>query len=168
MKAMETDRLIIRELNLFDAKFILTLLNEKSFIKNIGDKQVRTLADAEKYLLEGPMASYKKHGFGLLHIALKETFEPVGMCGILKRDEFELPDLGYALLPKFWRKGYAKETCEFLLNYSKNTLKIQEISAVTSPENLASNNLLAFLGFKQLSTINLNDLPTFYFEKTLG
>jgi len=168
MKAMETERLIIRELNLYDAKFILTLLNEESFIKNIGDKQVRTLADAQRYLLDGPMASYEKYGFGLLHIALKETFEPLGMCGLLKRDELKLPDLGYALLPQFWRKGYAKEACEFVLKYSKQTLNIQEISAVTSPENLASNNLLAFLGFKQLSTINLNDLPTFYFEKTLG
>lgn len=84
-----------------DAEFILELLNEPSFIQNIGDRNVRTLADAEKYLENGAMVSYAKNGFGLLAVTLTETGETIGMCGLIKRDALEDVDIGYAFLPKF-------------------------------------------------------------------
>ncbi len=62
---IETDRLILRHLSANDAPFILELLNDPSFIQNIGDRGVRTIADAEAYITKGPVASYKKNGFGL-------------------------------------------------------------------------------------------------------
>ena len=65
MKILETDRLVLRHLSTVDAQFILELLNDPSFIRFIGDKNVRTLADATNYILNGPVASYEKFGFGL-------------------------------------------------------------------------------------------------------
>ncbi|GAM68582.1 acetyltransferase [Vibrio sp. JCM 19236] len=54
----ETERLVIRQFKLTDADFIIELLNQESFIRFIGDKQVRSVSDAEYYLNKGPLASY--------------------------------------------------------------------------------------------------------------
>jgi [ribosomal protein S5]-alanine N-acetyltransferase len=70
---LQTERLTLREITISDAAFLLRLLNEPSFIRNIGDRNVRTIADAERYALNGPIASYKQHGFGLYLVVLKET-----------------------------------------------------------------------------------------------
>ena len=89
MIVLETERLRLRRLSLDDAAFILKLLNEPSFLRFIGDKGVRTLDDARDYLREGPMASYERHGFGLYLVELKEKGDPMGICGLVKRDALE-------------------------------------------------------------------------------
>ena len=110
MKILETERLLLRQFSLADAELILELLNEPSFIRNIGNRGVRTLADARSYILNGPVASYAKNGFGLYLVVLKQTNESIGMCGLIKRDTLEDVDIGYAFLPRFWARGYAVES----------------------------------------------------------
>jgi RimJ/RimL family protein N-acetyltransferase len=109
MIILETDRLILRQFTTEDAEFILELVNEPSFIQNIGDRGVRTLEDARSYILRVAVASYEKNGFGLYLVELKESGQAIGMCGLIKRDGLEDVDIGYAFLPKFWSKGYAQE-----------------------------------------------------------
>ncbi|MCP4322198.1 MAG: GNAT family N-acetyltransferase, partial [Alteromonadales bacterium] len=109
MLVCQTKRLVIRQFELTDAAFIVELLNDESFIKNIGDKQVKTIDDAIEYMQKGPMASYNNFGFGLNMLELKGCYTPIGMCGLLKRDNFDYADLGFALLPEYRRQGYAKE-----------------------------------------------------------
>ena len=152
---LETDRLIIRPITLDDASFILTLLNEPSFLRYIGDKQVRNLEDARQYILNGPVASYERHGFGLCLVELGESHTPVGMCGILKREELPDPDIGFALLPDFWSKGLAFEAAAAVLNDARERLKIERILAITSLDNAASINLLERLGFRCKEIITL-------------
>ena len=65
--------------------FILELLNEAAFMRFIGDKGVRTLADAREYMLKGPIDSYERHGFGLYAACLRDG-TPIGICGLVKRD----------------------------------------------------------------------------------
>ena len=147
MTVLETERLSLRELTVDDAGFILTLLNEPSFLRYIGDKKVRNLDDARQYILNGPVASYERHGFGLNCVELRETHTPIGMCGLLKRDELPNPDIGFALLPDFWSKGFAFEAAQAVLKDARERLKIQRILAITSLDNEASINLLQRLGF---------------------
>src|SRR5687767_1434093 len=102
MLVLETPRLILRHFTVEDAAFIVRLLNEPSFITNIGDKGVRTLEQAAAYLREGPIASYVRYGHGLYAVVLRETLQPIGMCGLLKRQHLDDIDLGYAFLPEVW------------------------------------------------------------------
>lgn len=148
MTVLETERLSLRQLTAHDAQFILTLLNEPSFIRYIGDKQVRNLKDAEAYILNGPVASYERHGFGLYLVELRESYTPIGMCGFLKREELPDPDIGFAFLPEFWNKGFAFEAAAALLQDARERLKLQRILAITSPDNDASIKLLERLGFR--------------------
>jgi ribosomal-protein-alanine N-acetyltransferase len=151
---LQTSRLTIRELTPADAAFVLELLNEPAFHRYIGDKGVRDLAGAEKYIREGPQASYAKHGFGLWRVALKADDTPVGMCGLLKRDFLDHPDLGYALLARHGGKGYAFEAASATLAHARSTLKLGPLHALTAPENPASIRLLDKLGFRFERMIN--------------
>jgi [ribosomal protein S5]-alanine N-acetyltransferase len=148
MTVLETERLSLRPITVDDAEFILALLNEPSFLRYIGDKQVRNLEDARQYILNGPVASYQRHGLGLLLAELRESRTPIGMCGLLKRDELPEPDIGFALMPDFWNKGFAFEAAAAVLQDARDRLKLQRILAITSLDNDASIKLLERLGFK--------------------
>jgi RimJ/RimL family protein N-acetyltransferase len=148
MIILETERLTLRQMTPADAAFMLQLLNEPSFIENIGDKGVRTLEDAHHYILTGPVEMYRRHGFGLYRVDLKDTATPIGMCGLLKRDTLEHVDIGYAFLPKYWSKGYALEAARAVMAYGKDTLDLDRIVAIVSPHNEGSIKLLQKIGMK--------------------
>jgi RimJ/RimL family protein N-acetyltransferase len=148
MTVLETERLSLRPITVGDAEFILALLNEPSFLRYIGDKQVRNPEDARQYILNGPVASYGRHGLGLLLVELSKSHTPIGMCGLLKRDELPEPDIGFALMPDFWNKGFAFEAAAAVLQDARDRLKLQRILAITSLDNDASIKLLERLGFK--------------------
>lgn len=157
MKVLETDRLTLRHLSTNDAEFILELLNEPSFLRFIGDKGVRTLADARDYILNGPVAMYNRLGFGLYLTELKEDGAPIGICGLIKRDALEDVDIGFAFLPKFWAKGYAYEAASAVMAYGKDILGLKRIVAITSPDNDASGKLLEKLGMRFERIIRLSE-----------
>ena len=156
MTPLETQRLSLRAFTVDDAQFVLTLLNEPSFIRYIGDKKVRNLDDARRYLLNGPIASYERHGFGLCVVELKESKTPIGMCGLLKREELPDPDIGFAFMPDFWSKGFGFEAATAVLNDARERRGIDRVLAITSLDNEASIKLLERLGFKFERVVKLS------------
>jgi len=147
MIVLETERLTIRRLTVDDATFILRLLNEPSFLQHIGDRGVRTMADASQYILAGPIASYERVGFGLFLVELKDSHVPIGICGLLKRDALDDVDVGFAFVPESWSKGYAFESASAVVAYGRDTHGLKRIVAISSQDNIASVNLLAKLDF---------------------
>ena len=147
MTVLGTERLILREFTVEDAEFILALLNEPSFLRYIGDKKVRELEDAGQYILNGPVASYERNGFGLYLVELRESHTPMGMCGLIQREELPDPDIGFAFRPEFWNKGFAFEAATAVLQDARERLRLERILAITSLDNEASIGLLQRLGF---------------------
>ncbi|HEY5971373.1 MAG TPA: GNAT family N-acetyltransferase [Pseudoxanthomonas sp.] len=157
---IETDRLGLYGLSADsaeDAAFMLKLLNEPSFIRNIGDRGVRSLEGARAYLRKGPVASYRKHGFGLYRVQAKASGETIGLCGLVKRDALDDVDLGYALLPEFCGYGYAAEAAAAVLAYAHSALGLERVVAITDPANQASIRLLEKLGFRFESMVRLSE-----------
>jgi [ribosomal protein S5]-alanine N-acetyltransferase len=148
VKILETERLILRQMRAEDAEFIFELVNEAAFIRDIGDKGVRTLDDARNYILTGPVASYAKFGFGLYLVALRETGEAIGICGLLKRDSLEDVDIGFAFLERFRRKGFAYESAAAVMGYGRNELGLKRIVAITSTDNEGSMRVLEKIGLR--------------------
>ena len=148
VKILEIKRLILRQMRVEDAEFIFELVNEPAFIRNIGDKGVRTLDDARDYILSGPVASYAKFGFGLYVVVLKETGAAIGICGLLKRDSLEDVDIGFAFFERFRRKGFAYEAAAAVMEYGRNSLGLKRIVAITSPDNEASIRVLEKIGLQ--------------------
>ncbi len=148
MRVLETERLVLRHLTSEDAEFILRLLNEPSFLINIGDKGVRTTEDAARYIENGPRASYERFGFGLFLVELKSSGASAGICGLLKRDTLDDVDVGFAFLPEFWSKGYAVESASAICAHARDVFGINQLAAITSPDNDKSIRVLEKLGFK--------------------
>ena len=145
---LETERLRLRPLTVADAGFMLQLLNEPAYIQFITDRGVRTLEDAQAYLLKGPIESYKRFGLGVYLTELKETATPLGVCGLIRRETLKDIDIGYAFLPQFWSNGYAFEAATAMLAYGHDALNLKRIVAVVSPDNESSIKLLTKLGLK--------------------
>jgi RimJ/RimL family protein N-acetyltransferase len=150
-----TDRLLLRWLGNRDAAFVLELVNEPSWIRFIGNKGIATLDDARRYIRNGPVEMYERLGFGLYLVELKETGEPIGICGLIKRETMEDVDLGFAFLPRFWRKGYALESAAAVMKYAKRVLGLARIVAIVSPDNSRSAKLLEKLGFRSEGMVRL-------------
>lgn len=160
MKVLESDHLGLHRLTLEDAPFILNLLNEPSYLQFIGDKGVRTLDDARNYILAGPIDSYDRHGFGLYLTTLKDDGTPIGICGLLKRESLDAPDIGYAFLPAHWSRGYAFESASAVLAYARSVLGLTRLVAVVSPDNARSIRLLEKLGlrFERMVRLSADDI----------
>lgn len=166
----ETDRLTVRRFVLDDAPFIRALVNEPGWLEHIGDRGVRSLADAEGYLRDGPLASYAAHGFGLYHVALRASGEPVGTCGLLRRDGLDAPDLGYALLGRYAGLGYATEAARATLAHARRDLGLTRVLAITAPGNAASQRVLEKVGMRREGAVEGvgGDGPSALFGLDLG
>lgn len=132
-----------------DAPFIVGLLNEPGFLRFIGDRGIRTEADAVGYLRHGPIAMYARHGFGLLRLTLRESGEAVGMCGLLQREGLDRPDLGFALLGAFEGRGLATEAGRAVVDHATAALGLPSLLAIVNPDNAASIRILTRLGFER-------------------
>lgn len=144
-------------MSLNDAEFIVELLNDASFLRFVGDKGVRTVADARQYILTGPMDSYERNGFGLWLVELKGPNTPVGMCGLLKRETLTDVDIGFAFLPQYRSNGYAFESAAAVMAYGRNVLGLRRVVAITDEDNASSIRVLEKIGMKFDRMIRLSD-----------
>jgi RimJ/RimL family protein N-acetyltransferase len=137
---LETERLVLRHLGPTDASFVLELLNDPDWLRYIGDRGVRTAEQAIDYIEAGPATMYARYGFGLYLTELKNTREPIGICGLIQRPFLENVDLGFAFLARYRGAGYAH-------HYAHATLGLGRVVAITTPDNERSARLLQKLGF---------------------
>jgi len=144
---LDTERLRLQPLAESDADFICALLHDPGFLRWIGDRGVRTTADVPAYLRNGPWAMYEQHGFGLLRVALRESGEPIGMCGLLQRDWLDVPDIGFSFFQQHCNRGYGREAAAAVLQEGERRLGLREVGAIVDPGNAASIGLLTRLGF---------------------
>ncbi len=159
------ERLQLRSFELSDAEFIVEILNDPAFIKFIADRNVRTIQDAENYISNGPHKSYRENGFGLWLVSIKGTGEPIGMCGLIKRDSLEHVDIGFAFLPQYTGKGYAFEIASATQAYAKQ-IGVEKVIAIVSPGNGSSIKLLSKIGlqFEKLITMPGEEEPVMLFS----
>ncbi|WP_420602318.1 GNAT family N-acetyltransferase [Flagellimonas sp.] len=152
-KIVETERLILIEAETKDYPFFKKLLNSPNWIKFIGDRGVKTDKQAKEYIKSSLIASYKSNGYGLYKMCLKSSLEPIGICGLVKRDYLDDPDIGFAILPEREGKGYTHEASLAILAYGKEKLKLPRILAITTDENIGSQNLIRKIGLLENGTI---------------
>ena len=150
-----SERLELRKLTIVDAPFILELLNDGDFHRYIGDRGVRTLADAENYIQQGPAVSYARHGHGLYLVVRREDGARPGICGLIKRDTLPCEDIGYAFLPAWRGQGYAIEAARAAMADGRERLGIERVVAIVTPGNERSVRLLAKLGLSQGKRVRL-------------
>ena len=156
MHQLTTERLQLRKLTESDedAQFTLALVNDPDFHRFIGDRGVRTVDEARRYLLSGPIAMYGTHGIGMFCVERKDG-TPIGQAGLMRRDGLDAVDIGFAFLAEYRGQGYAKEAAMAVMDWGKNCLGLDRIVAIAAPDNRKSINLLEKLGLRKESFITL-------------
>lgn len=147
MQVPTATRIALRPLTYEDAPFIITLLNSPGWLKYIGDRNVHSAEDALAYLDNGPLKSYRENGFGLLRVSLRDTGQPIGLCGLLQRPDLGAPDIGFAFLPDVEGRGLASEAVAAVLEEARGTLRLPTLYAIVQPDNKRSITLLKKFGF---------------------
>lgn len=145
---LETDRLVLRHVIPSDDEFLFALMNEPAFHQNIGDRGIRTLADARAYIEKRFTSRYAELGYGLYLVELKPERTPVGIAGFVKRDFLPHPDIGFAFRQKFRALGYGFESGSAVMKYGKTALGFERVYGVTALTNVGSIRLLEKLGLR--------------------
>lgn len=164
MEILTTQRLVLREVVETDDEFMLDLLNQPSFIKYIGDRNVRNLEQSREFIKTRYTKSYEENGYGLYLVELKETQTSIGLCGFVKRDSLPNSDIGFAFLPQYEGKGYAFESAQAVMKYGKEKLGFKRVLAITTQDNVRSGKLLEKLGlhFEKLIEMPNGDVLKLY------
>lgn len=159
---IDTKRLTLRPLTLDDASFYLRLLNDPSFLENIGDKGVRDLDGAREAMQAGPIAMQAQLGYSLWMVIRKEDGASIGMCGLIKRDTLPDTDIGYAYLPAYWGQGYAWEAASAAMAYGRDVVGLPRLLGIVSPGNTASAELLKKLGMHYVERLDMEKETDLY------
>lgn len=169
MHILDTARLRLRTLTLDDAAIYLQVLNTPLFINWIGDRQIRTEAQAREALAVGPLTMQSMRGFSLYLVERKDDGAAIGMCGLIKRETLHDVDLGYAYLPEFAGQGYASEAAAGVLAHARS-LGLKRVVAITSPGNAASDAVLRRVGmrFEKMVKLTAEDTGTQLFAIELS
>jgi len=156
-KIITTKRLHLREANFDDAEFIFELLNSKGWIENIGDRNIHTLEDAKNYIENKLMPDYGKENIAMFIMERREDGVSIGTCGLIKRPQLEDVDIGFAMLEKYGKKGYAYEAASATLRMGINDIKIKRIVGITTLENKNSQRLLEKIGLSFEKMVPFDD-----------
>ncbi|MGR5450177.1 GNAT family N-acetyltransferase [Vibrio sp. PNB22_3_1] len=148
MRTLNTERLILRLVSVEDAPFILELYNHPDFYRFVGDKQIRTLDEAQRYIELNMLHMEKLKGVSLLVVETKDDNQPIGICGLVKRDTLTALDIGYGYLPTAYGKGYAIEAAKAVVKFARDGMNIENLVAITKNDNIRSISLLKKLGFQ--------------------
>ncbi|MGB0897314.1 MAG: GNAT family N-acetyltransferase [Flavobacteriaceae bacterium] len=151
---IETERLILRPVEDADLQGMFELDSDPEVHKYLGNMPISTLDQAQEgidYLKQ----QYAERGIGRWAVVLKETNEFMGWCGIkyLKESEqmngvFNVYELGYRFIPKFWGKGYATESAQAWVDYMFNEAGVKSLYAAADIPNKGSVNVLQKVGFQ--------------------
>jgi len=145
---LETERLSLSRLTLDDAELVLAVWNDPTYIRYVADRGIRTVDAARAALEEGALKQFSDYGYGPFRVAMINDDTPIGVCGLFRREGLDEPDLGFSILPKYWRRGYAYEAARAVVSYAETEIQLTRLTAVVSPNNGASVALIEKLGLQ--------------------
>mgnify|MGYP001822053562 CR=1 FL=1 len=145
---LETGRLILRRVTVDDADLMLAVWNDPAFVRHVGDRSIRTIDEAREAVRAGPLKLYEDYGFGPCAMVLRTNGTRIGICGLFQRDNLDLPDIGFAVLPDYCGQGYAREAALAVLAHARDDLALRRIGAIVAPGNAPSIRLLERIGLE--------------------
>jgi RimJ/RimL family protein N-acetyltransferase len=161
-KPIETERLILREVMLSDLDGMFELDSNSEVHKYLGNKPISNREQAITNI-EFLQKQYNERGIARWAVIHKETNEFMGWSGIKYLIEsekvngfFNIHELGYRLLPKFWGKGFATESAKAFVDYAFNKMHVTSLYATADSCNKGSIRVLEKVGFKTTSNFVLN------------
>ncbi len=159
---LETERLFLRKLSLADASEMQSVRSDERVMNYMDSERHLTIQFSEKFIAENLKIYEQKNGMFWALIE-KSTGKFIGDFAFWKIDKKNSrAEIGYALKPEFWGKGYMKEAMIRIFNFGFNDLKLHSIEANINPKNESSRGILIKLGFKKEAYFREN----YYFNGT--
>lgn len=137
---LETERLYLREMNQNDFEALSKILQDEDTMYAYDG----AFNDEETWAwLDKQISRYKKYGFGLWAVVLKETDEMIGQCGLTMQPwkEKEVLEIGYLLRRDCWHKGYATEAAKACKEYAFEKLDASEVCSIIRDINTPSKKV---------------------------
>jgi RimJ/RimL family protein N-acetyltransferase len=153
----ETKRLKIRRFTIEDAAAVLEFGSNEEVIKLTGDKTISSVEEAENIIKNVWLPEYDTYGYARMAVIYKKDKKLIGFAGLKFEKEWNVTDIGYRFLPKYWGKGIATEASLPFIFYGFNVLKLPKIVGVAFTENIASCKVLENLGLQLKKQGNLFD-----------
>ena len=146
---LETRRLILRQVQYYDVESMHWMRTDPAIMKYMDTELPKTISDTQKKF-EQELESFSKGDSVYWAIVLKKTNKFIGGAGfwrIIK--EHYRAEIGYQLLPEYWRKGYSLEALIAIIQFGFKKMGLHSIEGNVNPKNIPSIKLLEKLGFKQ-------------------
>jgi ribosomal-protein-alanine N-acetyltransferase len=142
---IETERLLIRSLEIADASPLAAIWSDPDVTRHMGGP--RDFADIRLSLEEEAQAGAQAE-ISLWPVVEKSSWQVIGHCGLLKKDvdDQSETELIYILALDSWGKGYATEATSALRDYAFEQLGLRRIIALIAPENSASVRVAENIG----------------------
>jgi ribosomal-protein-alanine N-acetyltransferase len=144
---IETERLLIRSLEVADASPLAAIWSDPDVTRHMGGP--RDFADIRIGLEEEARAGTQAE-IVLWPVVEKASGRVIGHCGLLEKDvdnQSEI-ELIYVLASDSWGKGYATEAASVLRDYAFDQLGLRRIIALIDPENPASARVAEKIGME--------------------
>lgn len=146
---LESERLYYRSYRKEDALDLLEVRSDKKVMKYMDSKPYERIDEAIKRIEDCQESFKNKEGINWV-IVEKESNAFVGDFGYWRLIRSHCrAEIGYALKPEYWGKGYMQETFKTVLNFAFKQLKVHSLEANVNPQNEASKRLLLKMGFRQ-------------------
>lgn len=143
-----SERLRLRRLSIDDASLMLAIWNDPDFVRYVADRGIRSFGEARDAMRAGALRLFAEYGYGPYALDLKDGGTTIGICGLFRRDDFDDPDIGFALLPAFRGHGYVYEAARSVIRYARDGLGLSRLMAIVAPGNAASVAVIRKLGFE--------------------
>lgn len=162
---IETEQLGLREITMRDFDIWHRILSDSETMQYYPRPFDE---DRTKSWIERNIEYYKKYGFGLWGVILKETGEFIGDCGITLQNIYKdgnlLPEIGFHIDKRFWRKGYASQAAKACLNYVFQNTSYDEIYCYQKWINIPSRKTAEKIGMslRKEYTDEVNTKTTVY------
>ena len=163
---LETTRLRLRLFTHDDLQVMYILGTDTDVIK-YSDTPAKNMEEVRQRLEQGPLADYKKYGYGRFAVELKETGEVIGFCGIKYLPEIDLPEVGFRYMKEYWGRGIGTEAAEVCVGFARDDLKIRKLIALIIPENIASVRVAEKLGMTKGPLIHIYGEDALQYEMML-
>ncbi|MBA3871253.1 MAG: GNAT family N-acetyltransferase [Anaerolineae bacterium] len=167
MVIFETERLLVRHLQVDDVDNLYTVISDAELMRYMGDGQPLSRELTAKWV-EVSINNYATKGYGCSAVIDKHDEAFIGFCGLVRSEFAEPPDaaeLIYALRKPYWGQGLATEVAGAMLKYGKQSCHLKRIIATIDPSNTASIQVASKIGFHHMTTVSDSDgLPTPIYE----
>ncbi len=139
---LETERLILRQINKNDANEIFILRSDEKVMEHIHRPIAKTLDDALQLIQIIADTETSVNGITWA-ITLKENSQLIGTIGYwqIKKEHYRA-EIGYLIHRDFQRKGIMQEALSVVINYGFKEVKLHSIEADVDPKNTPSISLL--------------------------